>query len=56
MVKDFTRRRQFLTIEKMGFDTKCFEWYGLVDNRNISEYDWYKTEEGVNQVLKEFLK
>ena len=39
----------------MGFDTKCFEWYGLVDNRNISEDDWYKTEEGINQVLKEFL-
>ena len=55
MVKDFTRRRQFLTIKKMGFDTNCFEWYGLVDNRNISEDDWYKTEEGINQVLKEFL-
>ena len=29
--------------------------YGVVDNRNISKKDWYKSETGINQVMKEFI-
>ena len=36
------------------FVDKC-DFYGVVDNRNISKTEWYKSEIGINQVMKEFI-
>ena len=33
---------------------KC-DFYGIVDNRNISKSDWWKSEIGINQVMMEFI-
>ena len=55
VAKDFVARRWYMNAKKYNFPIEKCDFYGVVDNRNISKNDWYKSEVGINQVLKEFI-
>ena len=55
IAKDFVARRWFITANKYNFPVDKCDFYGVVDGRNISKKDWYKSETGVIQVMKEFI-
>lgn len=40
---------------KYNFPIEKCDFYRIVDNENIIKNDWYKSEEGINQVMKEFI-
>ena len=55
VAKDFVARRWFMNAKKYNFPIEKCDFYGVIDNRNISKKDWYKSETGINQVMKEFI-
>ena len=55
IAKDFVARRWYMNAKKYNFPIEKCDFYGVVDNRNISKNDWYKSEAGINQVMKEFI-
>ena len=55
IAKDFVARRWFMNAKKYNFPIDKCDFYGVVDNRNISKNDWYKSDAGINQVMKEFI-
>ena len=55
VAKDFVARRWYMNAKKYNFPIEKCDFYGVVDNRNISKNDWYKSETGINQVMKEFI-
>ena len=55
IAKDFVARRWFMNARKYNFPIDKCDFFGVVDNRNISKNDWYKSEAGINQVMKEFI-
>lgn len=55
IAKDFVARRWFMNASNYNFPVDKCDFYGVVDNRNISKKDWYKSETGINQVMKEFI-
>ena len=55
IAKDFVARRWFMNAKKHNFPIEKCDFYGVVDGRNISKNDWYKSETGINQVMKEFI-
>ena len=55
VAKDFVARRWYMNAKKYNFPIEKCDFYGVVDNRNISKEDWYKSETGINQVMKEFI-
>ena len=55
IAKDFVARRWYMNAKKYNFPIDKCDFYGVVDNRNISKNDWYKSEVGINQVMKEFI-
>ena len=54
IAKDFVAR-WFMNASNYNFPVDKCDFYGVVDNRNISKKDWYKSETGINQVMKEFI-
>ena len=44
-----------MNAKKYNFPIDKCDFYGIVDNRRISKKDWYKSELGINQVMKEFI-
>lgn len=55
IAKDFVGRRWYMNAAKYNFPVNKCDFYGVVDNRNISKTDWYKSDIGINQVMKEFI-
>jgi len=55
VAKDFVARRWYMNAIKHNFPVEKCDFYGVVDSRNISKDDWYKSEIGINQVMKEFI-
>ena len=55
VAKDFVARRWYMNAKKYNFPIEKCDFYGVVDGRNISKKDWYKSEIGINQVMKEFI-
>lgn len=55
IAKDFVARRWFMNAKNHNFPIDKCDFYGVVDNRNISKNDWYKSTIGVNQVMREFI-
>ena len=55
VAKDFVARRWYMNAKRYNFPIDKCDFYGVVDNRNISKNDWYKSEVGINQVMKEFI-
>lgn len=55
IAKDFVARRWFMNAKNYNFPIDKCDFYGVVDNRNISKNDWYKSTIGINQVMKEFI-
>ena len=44
-----------MNAKRHNFPIEKCDFYGVVDSRCISKNDWYKSEIGVNQVMKEFI-
>ena len=44
-----------MNARKYNFPIDKCDFYGIVDNRNISKSDWWKSEIGINQVMMEFI-
>lgn len=55
VAKDFVVRRWYMNAKKYNFPIDKCDFYGVVDDRNISKNDWYKSQVGINQVMKEFI-
>ena len=55
VAKDFVARRWFMNAKKYNFPIEKCDFYGVVDGRNISKNDWYKSDDGIKQVMKEFI-
>ena len=55
VAKDFVARRWFMNAKKYNFPVDKCDFYGVVDGRNISKNDWYKSDVGIKQVMKEFV-
>lgn len=55
IAKDFVARRWYMNAKRHNFPIEKCDFYGVVDSRCISKNDWYKSEIGVNQVMKEFI-
>lgn len=55
IAKDFVARRWYMNAKKYNFPIEKCDFYGVVDDRKISKNDWYKSEEGINQVMKELI-
>ena len=55
VAKDFVARRWYMNAKKYNFPIEKCDFYGVIDGRNISKNDWYKSEIGINQVMKEFI-
>lgn len=55
VAKDFVARRWFMNAKKHNFPIEKCDFYGVVDGRNISKNDWYKSDDGIKQVMKEFI-
>ena len=55
IAKDFVARRWYMNAKGYNFPIDKCDFYGVVDNRNISKNDWYKSEIGIKQVMKEFI-
>lgn len=55
IAKDFVARRFYMNAKKYNFSIEKCDFYGVVDVRKISKNDWYKSETGINQVMKEFI-
>lgn len=55
IAKDFVARRWYMNAKRYNFPVEKCDFYGIVDGRNISKNDWYKSETGINQVMKEFI-
>ena len=55
VAKDFVARRWFMNARKYNFPIEKCDFYGVVDDRKISRKDCYKSETGINQVMKEFI-
>lgn len=55
VAKDFVARRWHMNAKKYNFPIDKCDFYGVVDDRNISKNDWYKSQVGINQVMKEFI-
>lgn len=55
IAKDFVARRWFMNARKYNFPIDKCDFYGIVDNRNISKSSWWKSEIGINQVMMEFI-
>lgn len=55
IAKDFVARRWYMNAKRYNFPIDKCDFYGIVDNRRISKKDWYKSELGINQVMKEFI-
>lgn len=55
IAKDFVARRWYMNAKRCNFPIDKCDFYGVVDNINISKNDWYKSEVGIKQVMKEFI-
>lgn len=55
IAKDFVARRWYMNAKRYNFPIDKCDFYGVVDNRRISKKDWYKSELGIKQVMKEFI-
>ena len=55
VAKDFVARRWYMNASKYNFPVDKCDFYGVVDGRNISKSDWYKSDAGIKQVMKEFI-
>ena len=55
VAKDFVARRWYMNASKYNFPIEKCDFYGVVDGRNISKNDWYKSDDGIKQVMKEFI-
>ena len=52
IAKDFVARRWYMNAKKYNFPIDKCDFYGIVDNRDISKNDWYKSEVCIKQVMK----
>lgn len=55
IAKEFVARRWYMNAKQHNFPIDKCDFYGVVDGRNISKNDWYKTEDAINQVMKELI-
>ena len=55
VAKDFVARRWFMNANNYNFPVEKCDFYGVIDGRNISKNDWYKSDGGIKQVMKEFV-
>lgn len=55
VAKDFVARRWFMNARKYNFPIDKCDFYGVVDDRKISKNEWYKSDVGITQVMKEFI-
>lgn len=55
IAKDFVARRWYMNAKNHNFPIDRCDFYGVFDNRNISKNDWYKSDVGIKQVMKEFI-
>lgn len=55
VAKDFVARRWYMNASNYDFPIDKCDFYGVVDGRNISKSDWYKSDAGIKQVMKEFI-
>lgn len=55
IAKDFVTRRWYMNAKKYNFPIEKCDFYGVVDGRNISKTDWWKSKIGINQVMQEFI-
>ena len=55
IAKDFVARRWYMNAKNYNFPIDKCDFYGVVDGRNISKKDWYKSDEGIIQVMKELI-
>ena len=55
IAKDFVARRWYMNAKQHDFPIEKCDFYGVVDNRNISKNDWYKSDIGIKGVMKEFI-
>ena len=55
IAKDFVARRWYMNAKKYNFPIEKCDFYGVVDGRNISKTDWWKSKIGINQVMQEFI-
>ena len=52
IAKDFVARSWYMNAKKYNFPIDKCDFYGIVDNRDISKNDWYKSEVCIKQVMK----
>lgn len=55
VAKNFVARRWYMNASNYNFPIDRCDFYGVVDGRNISKKDWYKSDDGIKQVMKEFI-
>lgn len=55
IAKDFVARRWYMNAKQHDFPIEKCDFYGVVDNRNISKNNWYKSDIGIKGVMKEFI-
>lgn len=55
VAKDFVARRWYMNAKRYDFPIEKCDFYGISDVRNINKNDWYKSDVGINQVMKEFI-
>lgn len=55
IAKYFVLRRWYTNASRYNFPIDKCDFYGVIDNKNISKNDWYKSDVGVKQVMKEFV-
>lgn len=55
IAKDFVARRWYMNASKYNFPIDKCDFYGVVDGRNINKNDWYKSDDGIKQVMKGFI-
>lgn len=55
IAKAFVARRWFMNANNYDFPIDKCDFYGISDMRNITKKEWYLSEKGINQVMKEFI-
>lgn len=55
IAKDFVARRWYMNAKRHNFPIDKCDFYGISDARNINKNDWYKSDAGINQVMKELI-
>ena len=55
VTNDFVARCWYMNVSNYDFSVDKCDFYGVVDGRNISKSDWYKSDAGIKQVMKKFI-